>query len=154
MKKYILLLTYLTTLCGCQMMIEEYKKQLSVLCTYEGAYSKGVEHAENGERSQASSELSACSSTTSTQALKGYNDGYMSIKNQENNTSTQINVIGSGTQKSSSYICEIEVFTDTYSAKGRSRSEALYNTQKICSSKKGDKFFCEDKSEYKCQKLY
>lgn len=153
MKKYILL-TSITAFCGCQALMEEYKNQLTAICTYDGAYSKGVEHAENDEKSQATSTLSACTGIALSQALKGYNDGYMSIKNQENNTSTQINIVGSSSQTNSSHVCEIEIFTDTFSAKGRTKSEALYNTQQVCIKRRKDKLFCENKSEYKCQKLY
>ena len=69
-----ILLTLLISLCGCQTIMDEYNKQMALLCTYDGAYSKGVEHAEGQEGSQASTTLTNCNSASMANALKGYNE--------------------------------------------------------------------------------
>lgn len=154
--KIITLTTAVVLLSGCQAMMEEHRRQMATMCTYDGAFSEGVQDAEAEEGSQASQKLSNCASGAKAQALRGYNEGYSSARANENSIGGMIgNVINSHVRGGSSYNCEIEVFTDTFSAKGSTRAEALYNAKQICTSRRdGDDFFCKKNSEYKCNKLY
>ncbi len=143
----IFISVFLVTLCGCQTIMEEHKRQMAVLCTYEGAYSKGAEHAENQEGSKASVTFALCGAQAKEEALRGYNDGYASYSE----SSSQ----GSIRPVLSSYVCEIEVFTEKFSEKGRSRAEALHNTKTTCSNSRHDgDFFCSKTSDYNCKKLF
>ena len=162
--KFITAMTLLFTLVGCQSIMEQHKKNMAALCSYDGAYSKGVEHAENEGKSQASQTLSSCDSAVLKQAMKGYNAGYASVMEQENSGTDVIgdllgSVFGSKNKKSKKkkeglHLCEIDVFTDSYSAKGASRAEALYKTKTACTTSRNDDFFCKKDSKYKCKKLY
>lgn len=154
--KIITLITAMAFLSGCQAIMEEHRRQMVTMCTYDGAFSEGVQDAESGEGSQASQKLSSCTPNIKSQALRGYNDGYASVRANDNSIGGIIgSVIDSHVKVDSSYNCEIEVFTDTFSAKGSSRAEALHNAKQVCTSRRdGDDFFCKKSSEYKCFKLY
>lgn len=144
----------LLILTNCQALREEHQRQMAVLCTYEGAYSAGVQDYENGEGSNALQKLSGCDAQTRGDALRGYNDGYAQIKSQPNSIGGIIDLVIDKT-RNSVFSCEITVFNDTYRAKGRTRNEALFNTKQDCTSKRADKdFFCKNLSEYRCGQVY
>jgi len=141
-------------LTSCQALMEEHQRQMAILCTYEGAYSAGVQDFQNGETSSAMQRLSSCQTQSMPQAMRGYNDGYAQVNAQP---TTMGGVIGQVIDQSRNraFACEITVFTDTFSAQGRSRNEALYNAKQKCTSSRHDgDFFCGKNSEYRCQELY
>lgn len=153
MKKNFLLLL---VLASCQSLQEADQRYMETLCTYDGAYSKGVEDAQKGENSQATSALSYCPSETKAEALRGYNDGYAAITEPDNSPGGIFGqVLKSTGIIKELYNCEIEVFTETFSAKGRSKQEAIYKAKQVCTAeRKDDIFFCKDVSKYHCTKVY
>jgi len=154
MKKLILIPILLLT--SCQALMEEHQRQMAVLCTYEGAYSAGVEDFQNNESSRATQKLSGCQPQAMQQALRGYNDGYAQVGANAQPT-TIGGIIGQviDQTRDQSFSCEIKVFTDTFSAKGRTQNEALFNAKKKCRLSRHDgDFFCKKNADYRCSQLY
>lgn len=161
MKNSVLLVLSLVYLTGCQALKEEHRRQMATLCTYDGAFSKGVKDAEEQTGSNAIQTMSPCSPELKAMAIRGYNHGYASI------TSTKpvgVNgpvgnflndVLEDSVAKGNLFNCEINLFSSTYSAQGKSKEEALFNAKQKCTNQRHDgDFFCKNETEYSCSKLY
>ena len=152
MKKLLLIPILLMT--SCQAMMEEHQRQIAVLCTYEGAYSAGVQDLQNGESSRAMQRLSGCQAQALQESMRGYNDGYAQVASQPGTIGGIIDQV-IGQNPNQVFTCEIKVFTDTFSAKGRTQNEALFNAKRNCRNSRHDgDFFCKKNADYSCSQLY